>query len=278
MKKSAMGMCLTTAALAVSAMGSMSANAAEWADNSIGIRYGTQFAEPFNSQDIAKKIVNFTHASGYKYGTNYLNVDLLMSDSKDAESQEAYIVYRHTLDIGKVAGKDLSFGPARGFGLTAGFDWNTKNDPGYSSRKRMIVAGPTVMLDVPGFLNISLLALWESNQPLNNGVRMSSRYSYDTHPMLNAAWGIPFGTSGFAFEGYVNYIAAKGKNEFGGGTAPELNFDGQIMYDVGMPMGMGKNTFRVGLEYQYWRNKFGNPHNVPGSLAKTPMIRAEYHF
>jgi hypothetical protein len=71
----------------------------------------------------------------------------------------------------------------------------------------------------------------------------------------------------------MNYIAAKGKNEFGGSTGPELNFDGQVMYDVGTAMGLGKNTFRVGLEYQYWRNKFGNPHTVPGSLAKTDGAR-----
>jgi hypothetical protein len=35
---------------------------------------------------------------------------------------------------------------------------------------------------------------------------------------------------------------------------------------------------RIGLEYQYWKNKFGNPSTVPGSLAKTPMIRLELHF
>ncbi|MBA9873449.1 outer envelope protein, partial [Ralstonia insidiosa] len=35
---------------------------------------------------------------------------------------------------------------------------------------------------------------------------------------------------------------------------------------------------RAGIEYQYWRNKFGNPASVPGSLAKTPMVRVEYHF
>jgi nucleoside-specific outer membrane channel protein Tsx len=279
MKKNAMGMCLTTAVLAASAMGSMTAHAADWSDTSIGYRYGTQFAEPYNSKDIAKNIINFTHASGYKYGTNYLNVDLLESNATDSSAQEAYIVYRNTLDIGKITGKDLSFGPARGAGFTLGFDWNAKNDPGYGSRKRMYVAGPTVMLDVPGFLNVSLLALWESNDALkSDGVTRTGRYSYRTHPMLNAAWGIPFGSSGFAFEGYFNWIAAKGVNEYGGGTAPEINFDGQIMYDLGSTMGMGKNTFRVGLEYQYWRNKFGNPSTVPGSLAKTPMIRAEYHF
>ncbi|MFL9925728.1 outer envelope protein [Herbaspirillum lusitanum] len=250
------------------------AQAADWSDNAIGYRYGTRFAEPYNSQDISKSVINFTHASGYRYGSNFLNVDLLMSDSKDDNAQEAYITYRHTLDLGKIAGKDLSFGPARGVGFTLGFDWNTKNDNSYASRKRMWVIGPTLMLDVPGFLNVSLLALFESNQPKG----ISSRYRYDTHPMLNLAWGIPIGSSPFAFEGYLNYIAAKGRNEFGGATAPELNIDAQIMVDVGSTMGMGKNTLRLGLEYQYWRNKFGNPAAVPGSLARTPMVRLEYHF
>ncbi|KAF3996862.1 outer envelope protein [Glaciimonas immobilis] len=262
---------LTVAAALVSVQ---HASAAEWSDTSIGYRYGTQFAEPYVGTGIAKSIINLTHASGYKYGTNFFNVDLLQSNSKDSNAQEAYIVYRNTLDLGKVSGKNLSFGPVRGLGVTAGFDWNTKNDPGYASKKRMLVLGPTLMMDVPGFLNISLLLIQESNQP----VGISSRYTYDLHPMLSAAWGLPIASTGFAFEGYVNYIAAKGTNEYGGGTAPELNFDGQVMYDLGTPMGMGKNTLRVGVEYQYWRNKFGTPSTVRGSLAKTPMIRAEYHF
>ena len=251
-----------------------SAAALDWSDNAIGYRYGTRFAEPYNTQDISKNIVNFTHASGYKYGTNFLNVDLLMSDNKDDNAREVYVTYRHTLDIGKISGKDLSFGPARGVGLTLGFDWNTKNDSGYGSKKRMWVVGPTLMMDVPGFLNVSVLALFESNQPTG----ISSRYNYDTHPMLNLAWGIPVGSSGFTFEGYMNYIASKGKNEFGGTTSPELNIDAQLMYDIGTPMGLGKNKMRLGLEYQYWRNKFGNPSEVPGSLAKTPMVRLDYHF
>jgi hypothetical protein len=29
----------------------------------------------------------------------------------------------------------------------------------------MVVLGPTLEMDVPGFLNISLLQLWESNAP-----------------------------------------------------------------------------------------------------------------
>lgn len=267
-----------------------SATAATWSDTYIGYRYGTTFAEPFNNQDIKKNIFNLGHVSGYKYGTNFFNVDFLMSDSKDPSdfnskdgAQEAYVVYRHTLSLNSVTGSNMKFSVIRDLGFTAGFDWNNKNDAGYNSKKRMLVAGPTVMMDVPGFLNVSVLALWESNAPCTSFPPPScvSRYTYKTHPMLTAAWGIPFGDSPFSFEGFFNYIAAKGKNEFGGGTKPETNFDGQIMLDVGRVLGGPKKTFKVGLEYQYWKNKFGNDSSGragDGAIAKTPMIRVEYHF
>ena len=269
----------------VSATAIASAHAADWSDTSIGYRYGSKFAEPFNTQDISKNIVNLTHASGYKYGSNFFNVDLLLSDKKDPSSasstdgaHEVYIVYRHTLDMEKVLGTPFAFGPVRGFGLTAGFDVNAKTDAGYNSKKRMFVAGPTLMFDVPGFLNVSLLLLKESNAPYNTFSSIATpRYDYKTHAMLTAAWAIPFNIGiPLSFEGFANYIAAKGKNEFGGSTAPETNFDAQIMYDV-----TGAKTFKIGFEYQYWRNKFGNDHAGPagkGAFAKTPMIRAEYHF
>ena len=271
------------------ALGSMlgtavkSADAAEWSDTSIGWRYGTKFREPFDPNDISKNIIDFQHASGYKYGTNFFNVDLLMSDSKDPSSgnstagaQEAYVVYRNIVSLGKVTGSDYKFPLVRDIGATFGFDWNTKND-GYGSRKRMLVGGPTLMMDVPGFLNISVLVLGESNAP--NGI--NGRYHYKTHPELDIAWGIPIGDSPFSFEGYFDYIAAKGTDEFGGGTKPETHFDGQIMLDVGRVLGGPKGTFKVGLEYEFWKNKFGNDHEGPagdGAFAKTPMIRAEYHF
>ena len=264
------------------------AAAADWSDTSIGYRYGTKFAEPFNPNDIKKSIVNLNHVSGYAWGTNFFNADLLLSDSKDpggagstAGAQEVYIVYRHTLDFGKLTGSPIAFGPIRGAGLTFGFDANAKNDAGYNSRKRMLVLGPTVFVDVPGFLNLSLLLLEESNAPYNTFTNTGvSRYTYKTHPMLNAAWGIPIGSTGLSFEGFMNWIASKGSNEFGGGTKPETNIDMQLMYDVSSAWG-SKGKFKVGLEYQYWRNKFGNDHQGPagdGAFAKTPMIRAEYHF
>lgn len=269
---------------------SLATHAADWSDTSIGYRTGSKYGEPFNPNDIKKNIVNLTHVSGYKYGTNFFNADLLLSDEKDAAgagstngAHEVYVVYRHTLDLEKVSGSKFAFGPVRGVGLTAGFDFNSKTDARYNSRKRMLVAGPTLFVDVPGFLNVSLLALWESNAPHNTFSNTSTpRYRYDTHAMLSLAWGIPIGKdSGFAFQGFANFIANKGKNEFGGDTVAETNVDMQLMYDLRALTGGKPGSFKVGLEYQYWKNKFGNNHNGPagsGAFAKTPMIRAEYHF
>jgi len=282
---------LQGAALATLLLGAGgAASAAEWSDTTLGYRYGTEFREPFNASKIKKDIFFFTHASGYKYGSNFFNVDFLMSDSKDPAganstngAQEAYIVYRHTLDIGKVMGKDLKWGWVRGWGVTAGFDLNTKNDAGYNSKKRMIVAGPTVMFDTPGFFNLSLLALHESNAPYNTFTNTSTpRYTYKTHAALAGSWGIPIGSLPLSFEGFFLHIGSKGRDEFGVATKPETNIDMQLMLDAGALAGGPKNTFKIGLEYQYWKNKFGNDPGqagmAGGSLAKTPMIRLEYHF
>jgi hypothetical protein len=262
------------------------AHAAEWSDTSLGWRYGTRFAEPFGPTDIHKNILSLTHVSGYKYGTNFFNADVLLSDRRDpgsnttAGAQEAYIVYRHTLDIGKVSGRELRAGLVRGAGLTLGFDVNTKNDA-YASKKRMLVVGPTLMLDVPGFVNLSLLLLQESNAP--QGV---SRYTYKTHGAFEVDWSVPLPVAAvpLVFEGYGLYIASKGTNEFGGPTAPETHIDMKLMADVGALTGMGKNTLKAGIGYEYWRNKFGNRTTAvgagagPGATARTPMVRVEYHF
>ena len=131
------------------------AQAADWSDTALSWRIGDKFREPYNPADIRKNIFAITHASGYKYGSNFLNVDMLLSDHNDPASltqsggaHEAYVLYRHTLDIGKLRGADIKFGAVRGVGATFGFDWNTKNDVGYNSRKRLLVAGPPLMWDV----------------------------------------------------------------------------------------------------------------------------------
>ena len=70
-------------AAALLLVASVASQAADWSDTSLGYRFGNKYAEPFNTSDIKKNIFNLTHASGYKYGSNFFNVDLLMSNEKD---------------------------------------------------------------------------------------------------------------------------------------------------------------------------------------------------
>lgn len=279
---------LSILALAALAAG---AHAADWSDTSIALSSGSKFAEPYNSNDIGKKIYSLKHVSGDKYGQNFFNADLLQSNSADPGSgstgggaQEVYVVYRRLFDLQKITGKSYAYGPVKGMGITGGFDWNTKNDS-YGSKKRMLVAGPTWIMDVKqGFFDISLLALQESNDPSNpyrNTSFSTGRYSYKTHGDLSMAWGIATGVPNLGFEGYADLIASKGKDENGNDTKAETHVYATLMYDVSAPLGATPNTFKLGAGYEYWKNKFGNDYTGSagkGAFAKTPFIKAEYHF
>jgi nucleoside-specific outer membrane channel protein Tsx len=269
-------------ALAAAAVG---VHAADWSDTSLAFTTGTKYAEPFGSTNITKNIYSFKNVSGDKYGQNFFNVDMLQSNSEDkvangnSGAQEVYAVYRRLFDLQKITGKSYAFGPVKNMGVTAGFDWNTKNDT-YASKKRMLVVGPTFMMDVKqGFFDVSLLMLDESNAP-----NTMARYHYQNHAALSFVWGLPTGVNNLSFEGWADYISAKGKDEGGGDTKPETHINAALMYDVSAPVGASKNTFKVGVGYEYWKNKFGNNTTAtgagagPGATAKTPFVKAEYHF
>jgi len=264
--------------------------AADWSDTALSLRYGTDFAEPYDNNadgkrvNISKEIIALTNVTGFKYGTTFINIDFLQSDHNDPGggiagnpgAQEVYGVFRGTFDLGKITGAKLAMGPIRGYAVTAGFDINSKNDA-YASKKRMGVFGPTVEMEVPGFLNLSALLFDESNAP----AAIDRRYHYKNHAAFEADWGIGIGDLPLSFNGYAQWITAKGKDEFGAQTSPETHIDTDLMLDAGSLAGLSKKTWLVGVEYEYWHNKFGNNAKGPageGATASTPMVRAEYHF
>ncbi len=277
---------LAFVALAAAAVG---VQAADWSDTSLAYTTGTNYKEPYTAggDTVAKNIVSLKNVSGDKYGSNFFNVDMLQSGSNDSVvdstggAQEVYIAYRRLFDLEKITSKKYAYGPVKDMGVTVGFDFNTKNDF-YESRKRMLVAGPTWMIDVPkGFFDVSLLMLHESNNPNVNSRNSYSTgtYSYKNHADVSFVWGIPTGITNLGFEGWGDYIGYKGTMENGLGSSKETHIYSALMYDVSAPVGAAKNTFKLGAGYEYWKNKFGNDAStVPGAFAKTPFVKAEYHF
>lgn len=278
----------TISALALAVSAAPQVSASTWSDTYIGYRYGTQFTEPNNKEDVQKNILQLTHASGYAYGQNFFNLDILKSDSKDKANNsdkgalEAYLTYRHQLHLGKVLNKDLSFGPVKEVALTAGFDLNTKNTE-FAPRKELLVVGPTLKFGLPkGFADLSLLYAYERN---HCGVDFCSvgdnknDISFDPYYIVSVAWGVPFqaGPVPMKFQGFGNYNGAKGKDYFNAETKPEVLVRTSLMVDVGQLAFDKSNTLWAGVGYEYWDNKFGN-HGKPGVDTRAPTFQMEWHF
>lgn len=178
--------------------------AANWSDTSLAVSYGQDFSEPFKDGDFDKYIFSLVHLSGYKYGTNFFQLNMHQSSAEPNANkasgrgaQEAYAIYRHTLDIPSITQhkpNDSSW--FKTYGFTVGFDWNTKNDD-YGSNRQMYVAGPSVTLNTPGYLNLSLLGYYESN----DANVLSKKYTYDPYLALQVLWDFPIMQSNWNYQG-----------------------------------------------------------------------------
>lgn len=280
-----------TLAAAGMAVNSPVAQAAIWSDTFIGYRYGADFHDPNNTNDLEKHSLQFTHASGYSVGQNFVTLNILQSDSNDPANgsdngaTEFYLTYRHQLHLGKAFDKNLAFGPVKEVAFTAGFDLNTKNTR-FAPQKRLLVAGPTLKFDVPGFLDISLLAGQEWNHcGLGAPACSQSNIAFDPQWIISAAWGIPFqaGPVPLKFQGFLNYNSKKGKDYAYVETDAETMMRTSLMVDVGQMVSGKKNTFLVGVGYELWRNKFGN-HSLANGTTQSgidtdaPTFEMEWHF
>jgi hypothetical protein len=266
---------------------------AQFQDNAIRYWYGEDFREPDTpfvnpGQNITKNILSFTHVDGgNKLGNNFLNVDMLMSNSTDPTASssgttegatEVYVVYRHDVSLNRIMkSKKFSFGPIKDVLITAGADLNTKNTS-FAPGKRMPVFGPTFAIKVrKGFWDVSLLWDKEFN---NNGI-VGKGVEFNSAAMLATAWSYPLfkvAKAQVSFDGFGNINSTKGKDGFGNGTKPETLLHPKIMYNFGRLIGE-KHNWQIGGGYEYWNNKFGNDNHLnPGSCAHAPFAEIAIHL
>lgn len=279
-------------ALAVALLSLSTTNqASTWSDTAIGVSYGKDFSEPFKNQangeavDIEKFIFTLIHASGYQYGSNFFQINMHQSSNEPNASkasgkgaQEAYVIYRHTLDFPKVFNQPLSEESLiSSYGLTMGFDWNTKNDD-YGSNRQMWVVGPSMTFNVPGYLGLSFLGYFESN----DANVLEKKYTYDPYLAVQLNWDFPIQNTPVNFQGIGVWMTSKGTNEFGGKTDGEIFLDTALMYDFGKHLNFSSGAkLKAGVAYQYWKNKYGNSASGAagkGATASSPMLRVMYHF
>jgi nucleoside-specific outer membrane channel protein Tsx len=293
--------------LAVAMTCAAGAHAADWSDTFISYRYISKesaFVTDANNNkvDVAKQIVSLSHISGYKYGSNFFNIDVLKSNSNNpanngdgspfgngpgtnSGAQEVFAIYRHDLSLSTVSGTSLKYGPVKDVTLTAGFNAGSKNDFNGATPLALVI-GPTVQFALPaGFVNVGLQAYKESNNSaISNSIfHEGAHQSFKTAPQLNVVWGVPFNAGIPAhFKGFLTVTGNKGRGTpHGDETKTETLMDAMVMFDLGSLAGK-KDTFYAGVGYRYWKNKFGNDealnaNNRAGHIS-APFVQVEAHF
>ncbi|MDN7407997.1 hypothetical protein QZM42_05485 [Burkholderia vietnamiensis] len=267
------------------------AHAFEWSDDSISYWYGPYFRMPGstspehpNGNNVGMNNIEFTHTDGFKYGTNFFDALLLMSNRQDPANAtghqpqgayEGWFVYRNDLSFNKIFNTDkFTFGPFSDIGFNSGFNWDAKNNY-YASGEFAFRFGPSFHIKVPvGFWQISAGAYKEMN---NDGYYGPTNFHWTYN--VESSWNIPFtvGPVPLSLQGYLNVIGPKG-NDYTQPTKTEVLLHPKIMVDVGQLAFGKKNWIEAGVGWEYWYHKFGANNSVGGAIQSTPFVEAKLHF
>ncbi len=236
---------LTTATLAGGLLLAAQAGAAPmlWQNNSLTYLYGKDFKVDPDTQHT----LTFEHASGWTYGDVFLFVDYKWNESQDNSdaARTYYGEFSPRLSLSKTTGTDLSFGPVTD--VLIGFTYERGED-----RVQNYLLGPAVDLAVPGFDRLAINTYYRKP----DGIRNKASGQWQITPTW--AITIPVGSSDILFDGYIDWVVNDaGNKDSDDYQSKNLHINPQIKYDLGKAVYQKAGQLYVGIEYDYWSNKYG---------------------
>ncbi|UTA46970.1 DUF5020 family protein [Simiduia sp. 21SJ11W-1] len=85
------------------------------------------------------------------------------------------------------------------------------------------------------------------------------------------SWAYPFANEHWVIDGYIDWVFSTEETE------PHLHFNPQIKWDMQKALGSSMRWY-VGLEYDYWYNKFGIDNDILESRQNTASLLVKLHF
>ena len=244
-----------------------------FSDTSLSYHYEWTAREPGIRGAIQKNVISLTHVDAWQYGSNFVNIDFLKSNSKDPAAGpagttdgafEVYALFRSTLSLNAISNsKAFSLGGLiKDVAIEYGADANTKNTA-FAPQKRDVVIGPQIQFNVPGFLNVGFLYYKEWN---HNGLTIPSLSNPSFKPafMLDVSYLFPLTFTGLplTFNGYFDYVTPKGRDGFLTQTAAEIHTENHLTLDLGQVVASKPKMVDLWVGHRYWKNKFGNNNNI----------------
>lgn len=196
-----------------------------------------------------RSIITLEHANGWAYGDTYAWVDFIKPDGVD---YTYYGEFSPRLSLSKITGRDLSYGIIKDVLISTTFEKAKDQGPQY-------LYGAALDLDLPGF------KFFKTNAYIHDSTELSGQTW-----QVTLAWNYPIehNDNRFLIEGYADFQGDEGTSNANQAIVP------RFLFDAGHALGYEKDKLFVGMEYQYWHNKFGRD----GVTESVPQAQIKWVF
>ena len=218
--------------------GLAAASPLQWQDNSLTYLYGTDFEiDPKTQQTFTLE-----HASGWSVGDLFMFIDSIhYNGRKDGfgNNSNYYGEIAPRLSFGKLSGQTINLGPIKDVLLAGTYEFGRGDIKNY-------LLGPAIDLKLPGFDYFQLNTYYRHADTPEGG-----RGSWQITPV----WGytLPVGKSDILFDGFIDWVVDNDDD----GPHANLHINPQVKYDLGKALGWSAKQLYTGIEYDYWKNKYG---------------------
>ncbi|ELS24061.1 Nucleoside-binding outer membrane protein [Metapseudomonas furukawaii] len=240
-----------------------------WQNNSLTYLYG----QNFKVNPEIQQTVTFEHADGWKYGDNFFFLDKIFYNGDEDDlvgSNTYYGEFQPRLSFGKIFDQKIQFGPVTDVLLAMTYEFGEGDVESY-------LIGPGFDLAIPGFdfFQVNFYnRTTDGSRPGDNVWQITPVWSYT----------IPVGNSDILIDGFMDWVVDNDENSRGTYHA-NLHFNPQVKYDLGKAMGWGEKQLYVGVEYDYWKDKYGIDDDsflgdviLDGTDQNTASLLVKVHF
>lgn len=232
-----------------------------WQNNSLSYLYG----QDYTIDPEIQQTITLEHASGWNFGDLFFFVDTIKYNTDATNNEDDghtfYGELSPRLSSGKLFDIKLELGPIKDVLLATTYEFGDHDLESY-------LIGPGFDLAIPGFDYFSLNFYHRETDGGRDGSGV-----WQITPVWS--YTIPVGKSDIVIDGFMDWVVDNDKSYHA-----NLHFNPQIKYDLGKAMNWGEKQLYVGIEYDYWKNKYGiNDGDVPFETNQnTASLLVKAHF
>jgi nucleoside-specific outer membrane channel protein Tsx len=198
------------------------------------------YGKDFAVNPSIQQTITFEHADRWKYGDNFLFLDSTYYNGEKDRNKGVHAYYGE-------------FSPRLSFGKILDRHF------GFGPIKDVLLAMTT--------LNFYYRQT-EGSRPGDDVWQITPAWSYT----------LPLGNSNLLIDGYIDWVVDNDQNAHGTYHA-NLHFNPQIKYDLGKALGWREKQVYVGVEYSYWKDKYGIENSARlDTNENTTSLLVKVHF